>query len=117
MDKLLGMLGLAKRAGKVSVGTKGATDCIRSEKAKIALLASDAAANADKRITDACTTHGIPLYKLTGHTKEMLGRALGQSEAVALALTDANFAKAITKLITTNETTNEAGTSDPREVQ
>lgn len=111
------MLGLAMRAGKVALGTKGATDAIRSEKAKLALLAADAAPNADKRITDACAAHGIELYKLSEHGKAQLGSALGKSEAVAVALTDANFAKAIKKLITTNETTSEAGTPNSREVQ
>lgn len=118
MDKLLGMLGLACRAGKIAVGTKAATDSIRSEKAKLALLASDAAPNASKRITDACSAHGVRLYKLTDYTKETLGKALGKSsEAVAIALTDPQFAKAVTQLISTIETTSEAGNSDPREVQ
>lgn len=117
MDKLLGMLGLSLRAGKLAVGTQAATDCIRSKKAKLALLAADAASNADKRISDACATHQVRLYKLTIYSKEELGKALGKSEAVAVAVTDANFAKAITKLITTNETSIGAGTQDPQEVQ
>lgn len=116
MDKFLSMLGLACKARKLAVGTKAATDSIRSETAKLTLLASDSASNAEKRIVDACASHEIPLYRLV-YTKAQIGQALGTGEAAAVTVNDPHFAKAITNLMTTNEILEAAGTSDPREVQ
>ncbi len=119
MDKFLGMLGLAHKAGKTAVGTKAATDSIRSGKARLAILASDTAENARKRIKDACNAHQIPCRELSAYNKETIGAALGikSGETAAVAVTDAHFVKALSQLIGTNETTMQAGNSDPQEVQ
>ena len=64
MKKLLGMLGLAKRAGKVSTGTFICEKMIKSKTAKLIILAKDASDNTSKSIKDACNYHKIKLVLL-----------------------------------------------------
>lgn len=52
MNKLLGMLGLAYRAGAISSGTNAAVDALRSGKAVFVIAASDISSNTRKLITD-----------------------------------------------------------------
>ena len=108
------MLGLAKRAGKLVPGTPLVTAEIRSRKALLVLLTSDAAPNAVKRITDSCNSHHIELINIQ-YTKAQIGSAIGQSGEVAVvALLDSNFKKAILSILNADMT--EADKSDPQEV-
>ncbi len=108
------MLGLCKRAGKLAPGTPAATGEIRAGKALLVLLTADAAPNAVKRITDSCASHNTQLITVR-YTKAELGRAIGQSEVAAAAITDHNFKKAILGALQTDMT--DAGQTDPQEVQ
>ena len=114
-DKFLNMLGLAKRAGKIAVGTPMVTAAVRSKTALLVLLTSDAAPNAVKRITDSCNSHEIRLMSVH-YTKGELAAAIGSSgEVAAVALLDHNFTKAILKLRETEKT--ETDQIGPQEVQ
>ena len=49
MDKLLNLIGLAKKAGKLEVGEEPAGAAARSKHARLILIASDAADNTRRR--------------------------------------------------------------------
>ena len=92
MDKLLNLIGLAKKAGKLEVGEEPVGAAARSQHARLILIASDAAENTRRRAKhfgDAgeCICIEIPA------TKE----ALGRTSCALLALTDIGFAEAIAK--------------------
>ena len=96
MDKLLNLIGLAKKAGKLEVGEEPVGAAARSKHARLILIASDAAENTRRRAKhfgDAgeCICLEIPA------TKEALGKALGRTSCALLALTDIGFAEAIAK--------------------
>lgn len=97
MNQLLGILGLAMRAGKVVSGEDLVLKTIKSKKAKFILLSQDAGKNTSKRITDKCETFQIPVYQYG--TREELGKAIGKPERVVIAITDAGFARKIKKLL------------------
>ena len=87
MDKLLNLIGLAKKAGKLEVGEEPVGAAARSTHARLILIASDAAENTRRRAKhfgDAgeCICLEIPA------TKEALGKALGRTSCALLALTD-----------------------------
>ncbi len=63
-DRLRGMLGLAQRAGKLISGTDLTVAAVRSGKAVAALLDAGASENAEKKLSDACKSHGVPLMRL-----------------------------------------------------
>ena len=50
MEKIFGMLGLARRAGKLIYGSDAAVNAVRSGKAKAVILAADASDRTKKLI-------------------------------------------------------------------
>ena len=96
-DKILNLLGLAQRAGKVISGDFIVEKAIKRKEPKLVLLASDCAANNEKKYTQLAETHHIPLHSIAD--KEALGTAIGKEVRVVVALQDDGFAKALHKEI------------------
>ena len=90
MDKVLGMIGLAVRAGKMISGEENIINAVRSGKAHMVLLASDASGNTKKMYSDKCRYYTVRIFEYG--TKEVLNHA-------ALACCDKNFSDAIEKLL------------------
>lgn len=107
MNNLSGMIGLARRAGKLRFGTEQTVDAIRSSgKPKLVCLSSDASENTVKRVTDGCRFHHVELVILP-IAKDELGRCIGNTMDVSVvAIMDVNFRKAICKQL---EVTNASG--------
>ena len=95
-DKFLNMVGLATRAGKVVAGSDGVQQAIRSGKAKLVILADDAARATVKRLTDKCTSYGVLHIVLAD--KQSLGKMTGGGQAAAIAVTDSNFANELRRI-------------------
>jgi len=95
MQKLLNMLGLCARAGRLTTGEKACVDKIRAGGAYAALLDGAAAKNAVKSMTDACEHHGVTLIRTPEYA---LGDAIGKPGRMACVVTDEGFAKSILKL-------------------
>lgn len=98
-DKFLSMCGLARRAGRVIIGTDMSTVAIRGKnKPYLVVLSVDASENSKKRIDDACAYHEVKLVKST-YTKNEIGDAVGQKGGAAcIAITDEGFAQTLCKL-------------------
>ena len=95
MQKLLNMLGLCARAGRLTTGEKACVEKIRSGGAYVALLDGAAAKNAVKSMTDACVHRNVPLIRTP---EDALGDAIGKPGRMACVVTDEGFAKSIIKL-------------------
>ena len=96
---LLLAVGLAKKAGKVCIGAEICEDAIRHNKAKMALICSDASNNTTKQISNACTTYGVRLVKLDCD-KDTLAKHLGKTGYIScVAVLDEDFAKLIASKI------------------
>lgn len=111
MSNLSGVIGLARRAGKLKFGSEQTVDAIRSIKTpSLVCLASDASENTVKRITDGCRSHHVALVTLPIR-KDELGRCIGRTAEVSVvAIMDGNFRKAIIKQL---EVTTTSGDSVP----
>lgn len=96
-EKILNLLGLAQRAGSISSGDFIVEKAVKKREAKLILLASDCAANNEKKYTELATVHNIPLRKIAH--KEALGRAIGKEIRVVIAVHDEGFTKALLKEI------------------
>ena len=94
-DKVLNLLGLAQRAGKLSSGDFIVEKAMKKKTPKLVLLAGDCAANNEKKYIQLAELHHIPLRKVG--SKETLGTAIGQHVRVVLAVEDESFAKALLK--------------------
>jgi ribosomal protein L7Ae-like RNA K-turn-binding protein len=91
MNKFFNRLGLAMRAGKVVHGDSAVLDAIRSQEAKLVLLAVDASDNTRKKFADKCSHYHIPLVECG--TRSEIGAAIGKEARVVVAITDSGFVK------------------------
>ena len=104
-DKVLGMLGLAKRAGKVDSGEFSAEKAVKTYQSRLVILAGDASDNTRKKFTDKASFRKIPVRIYAD--KERLGRATGTGERSVLSVNDEKFAGSLLKLL--DEAVNDAG--------
>ena len=98
-NKLLSMIGLAKKAGKVICGSPLICEQMgRKAKPELVVIASDASEQSVKKLTVKSQFYNIK-YIVYSATKEELAHAVGkQSELAALAITDKGFAAELLKL-------------------
>lgn len=96
MEKILSMIGLAHKAGRVEIGEEPVGSAARAKKARIILVAGDAAASSVRRAMGFANT-GSCLCLVIPTSKEELGRALGRTSCAMAAITDMGFADAIAK--------------------
>ena len=94
MNKVLGLLGLAKKAGQLEVGEEPTGAAARARDARLLLIASDAADNSCRRLKHFADA-GACLYVKLPCTKDELGSALGRTSCAMAAVTDVGFAEAI----------------------
>lgn len=92
-DKFLGILGLAKRAGKVSTGEEKCSLAVKKGISKLVIVACDASDNTKKSIIDSCKYYNIK-YVVAGNKTE-LGKFTGESFRAVVSVNDDNFARAI----------------------
>ena len=95
MNRLLNMLGLCMRAGKLLSGEKACVQAIRAGSACAVVLDRAAAKNATKAVTDACDWHEVPLVFAP---ENELGYAIGKPGRMVAAITDPSFADRILQL-------------------
>ena len=95
-SNLLGMLGLARRGGMLAVGEEPAQEAAEQKKARLLLLASDAAVNTERRI-QRFADEGACLWARAPFTKTELGNEVGRASCAILAITDIGMAAAIAR--------------------
>lgn len=93
MKKLFGMIGLAKRAGKISTGAFICEKMIKSCRAKLVILAGDASENTKKSIKNSCEYYKVNIIEISDMAS--LGHATGGGDRAVVSVNDNNFAKAI----------------------
>ncbi len=96
MEHILSLIGLAKRAGRLEIGEEPVGSAARGKKARVILVASDAAIGSVRR-AKAFSEIGACLMLHIDATKDELGGALGRSSCAMIAVTDIGFADAIVK--------------------
>ena len=96
-NKIYGLLGLARRAGKVSFGTESSIETIEKKKAKLVILAEDSSDRTKKNFKELSEKLNIP-FRIAG-TIEDLSKSIGQVNKAVLVIKDENFAKEILKRI------------------
>lgn len=97
--KLLSLLGMCRRAGRLSCGHDAAIGSVRSKSAKLCLLSSDSSQRLRKEIEREASFEGrdIPV-KLMLSTMEEIGKTTGLKSAV-VSVNDEGFAKTMLGLL------------------
>lgn len=95
-EKTLNLLGLMRKANAIAVGETNTGGAVRAGKAKLLLLAADAADNARSRARGF--THGRDIVTVTlPFTKDEIAAHVGVSGCAMAAITDIGFANAFMK--------------------
>lgn len=98
----LGLLGLARKAGKLEAGEEPVDAACRGHRAKLVLLAADAAENTARRAQRLCERTKVP-WMQTPRTKAELGGQLGRASCAVLAFTDNGLAAAFAQKLAADE--------------
>jgi ribosomal protein L7Ae-like RNA K-turn-binding protein len=100
MDKILGFLGMCKKAGALEAGDEAVYAAVRSgsrkRRAALILTASDAAGNTVRRAENLSKWSNTELAVLP-YTKEQLGEMLGKRVSAVIVITDLNMAASFLK--------------------
>ena len=95
-NKILSMLGLCMKAGRIKSGAFATDDAVKSLKAYLVIIAEDASDNTKKEFSNMCSYYEIPFWEYG--TKESLGRAIGKEERSVVAVCDEGFANSLMKI-------------------
>ncbi len=101
-DKILSLMGICRRAGKLVIGAKPVIDTVNAKKAKLVIFTNDFSHNSSKPVIEAIKLNNIKSITIN-RSKNDLSLAVGKLCGVA-ATEDEGFAR---KLIELNE--NELG--------
>ncbi len=95
-DRLLGMLGLAVRAKKVSFGVFMTQKALDEGRAKLVIAASDIGQSNRRSIENKCREWDVPLIFYSD--KVQLSRSVGKKDMPVAGICDEGFAGAIVKI-------------------
>ena len=99
--KILGLLGLCTKAGKIAFGTDACIDLINRNKIKLLIVANDASDRTKRNLEFICKQNNTKISCL-GEI-EKLSKAIGKNNKAVIGIKDINFANQIEKIINGGE--------------
>ena len=102
-DKVLSLISLAMKAGKIVSGEFSTEKEVKSGRASAVVVAEDASDNTKKKFQNMCDFYQVPIYFYAD--KDTLGHAMGKQFRASLAILDEGFAKGMKKAMDTKEDT------------
>ncbi len=102
-DKVLSLISLAMKAGKIVSGEFSTEKEVKSGRASAVVVAEDASDNTKKKFQNMCDFYQVPIYFYAD--KDTLGHAMGKEFRASLAILDTGFAKGMKKAMDTKEDT------------
>lgn len=91
--RVLGLLGLAARAGMLALGTTQVREAARQGRVRFVLIAADASANASGKLVPLLEARGIA--HRVAFDRVALGTAAGKAPLSAIGVSDASLAERI----------------------
>jgi ribosomal protein L7Ae-like RNA K-turn-binding protein len=96
-NKVLGLLGIATKAGKITCGTDAVLEEIKKKKAKIVLVAEDASNRTKENFQHLCENENIPIA-IFGNIEDV-SKAIGKQNKAVVCIKDKNLSEEIYKII------------------
>lgn len=100
-EKLLSMLGIARRAGRLALGFDAAAESMQKGTAYLLVLASDVSERTDRSICRIAEESKVPVLR-SGFDMDRIGRAVGHKRTGVIAINDSGFAKTMKAIGTEN---------------
>ena len=101
MDKVLLMIGLAKKAGKAVSGEFLSGKAVKEGDSCLVVIASDISDRSRKDIVDSCNFYKVKYIEYADKTR--LGKAVGAKERTVVSVNDKGFAAAVLDKISDEE--------------
>lgn len=92
-DKIIGLIGLAMKAGKISFGADSVEESIIKKKARLVIISTDSSERTKKKFIDICEKYNVPI--ITYGDIDGLSKAIGKDNKAILGIKDINFANSI----------------------
>lgn len=95
MNKILSMIGMAMKAGKIVSGEFMTEKAVKTGMAFLVIVSAEASENTKKMFRNMCIFYNVPMYCYG--TKDELGHCIGKEFRASMAVTEEGFAKSIMK--------------------
>ena len=92
-DSVLSLISIAKKAGRIAAGEFQTETAVKSGKAYLVIVSSEASRNTEKKFRNMCSFYEVH-FCIYG-TKEALGAAVGCEFRASLAVTDEGLANSV----------------------
>lgn len=100
-SKVMGLLGLCAKAGKLTYGTDACIELIEKKNAKLIIVAMDAVDRTKRNFEFLCNKNNTSIC-FYGE-KESLSHAIGKRNKAVIGIKEENFANQILKIISGGE--------------
>lgn len=99
-DRVLGMLGISAKAGKVVCGNDATIEDIERHKVKLVIVAEDASEKTKKNMKYVCEKNKVSILEF-GNIDE-ISRTIGKNNKAIIGIKSKSLSEAIEKLIKNN---------------
>jgi ribosomal protein L7Ae-like RNA K-turn-binding protein len=96
-QKVISLLQLARKAGKLGKGFDSTIRSCRNRKASVVIIATDLSENSRKRVLYLTEETGVPVYEM--FTKSEMSELFDHQEIGILSVNDVNFARGLKKYL------------------
>ena len=94
-NNILGLIGLAMKAGKVCFGSDSVEENVVKRKIKLVIIANDSSDRTKNKFIKICKDYNTPI--IIDNDIESLSKAIGKSNKAIIGIKDSSFAEAIQK--------------------
>ena len=94
--KILGLIGLSAKAGKISFGSDSVEEQIKKKKIKLVIIAEDSSERTKDKFKKLSEDNDVS-YIIVGKMEE-LSKAIGKSNKAIIGIKDLNLSKEIQKI-------------------
>lgn len=107
LEKALSLLAIAQKGGNIAIGEDPVGAAAHGGKARLIILASDAAGHTRRRASDFGALHHTPVVSIDAD-KSLIGGMFGRSSVAMVALTEIRLAKSFLETLEEPERYSEA---------
>lgn len=100
-SRILGLLGLATKAGKTVFGTESSKEAIEKKKVKLLIVANDASDRTKTNFEELCSKYEVPIKIVL--TIDEISKSIGKNNKAIVGIKDINFSEQILKIINGGE--------------
>lgn len=94
-NNILGLIGLAMKAGKICFGADSVEENIIKNKVKLLIIAEDGSERTKNKFIKLCEKYNVPVI-IDGNI-EILSKSIGKNNKAIIGIKDINFAESIQK--------------------